>query len=69
MDYKNSEISALIDEYIHSERDRAILKRRFIDGICFEPLAEEFRLSVRQTKNIVYKQGDKIMYMIEKHRV
>ena len=55
MEYTNSEISALIDEFIHSERDRAILKRRLIDGICFEPLSEEFGLSVRQVKSIVYK--------------
>lgn len=52
-DIGNSEISALIDEWIHSQRDRAILKRRLIDGICFEPLAEEFDMSVRQIKNIV----------------
>lgn len=45
----------MIDEYIHSERDRAILKRRLIDGICYEPLAEEFDLSVSQVKRIVYK--------------
>lgn len=51
----NSQISHLIDEWIKSERDRKILKRRLIDGICFEPLAEEFELSVRQIKNIVYK--------------
>lgn len=51
----NSQISHLIDEWIKSERDRKILKRRLIDGICFEPLAEEFDLSVRQIKNIVYK--------------
>jgi hypothetical protein len=51
----NSQISHLIDEWIKSERDRKILKRRLIDGICFEPLAEEFELSVRQVKNIVYK--------------
>lgn len=51
----NSQISHLIDEWIKSERDRNILKRRLIDGICFEPLAEEFDLSVRQIKNIVYK--------------
>lgn len=56
----NSQIAALIDEYIHSERDRAILKRRLIDGIYFEPLAEEFDLSVRQVKNIVYKAQDKL---------
>ena len=51
----NSQISHLIDEWIKSERDRNILKRRLIDGTCFEPLAEEFNLSVRQIKNIVYK--------------
>lgn len=53
--YTNSQISQVIDEHIHSERDRKILKRRFIDGICYDPLAEEFDLSVRQIKNIVYK--------------
>lgn len=51
----NSEIAHLIDEYIHSERDRKILKRRLIDGICYEPLADEMDMSVRQIKNIVYK--------------
>lgn len=51
----NTEIRQIIDEYIHSQRDREIAKRRLIDGICYEPLAEEFYLSVRQTKNIVYK--------------
>lgn len=59
-DYTNSQILALIDEYIHSERDRAILRRRLIDGICYEPLAEEFDLSVNQVRRIVYKQQDKL---------
>lgn len=59
-DLSNSQIAALIDEYIHSERDRAILKRRLIDGICYEPLAEEFDLSVRQIKNIVYRAQDRL---------
>lgn len=59
-EYTNSEISAAIDEIIHNERDRAILKRRLIDGVCFEPLAEEFDLSVRHVQNIVYRGSDKI---------
>lgn len=54
-EYTNSEVAALIDEYIHSERDRAILKRRLIDGVLYEALAEEFDLSVRQTKAVVYR--------------
>ncbi len=56
-----SEIAFLIDEWIFNERDRAILKRRLLDGICFEPLAYEFDLSVRQIKNIVYK-AEKELY-------
>ena len=55
IEYSNSEISLIIDEWIHSERDRQILKRRLIDGCCYEPLAEEFNLSVRQVKSIIYK--------------
>lgn len=51
----NSQLSELIDEWIKDERSRAIMKRRLIDNICFEPLAEEFDLSVRQTQSIVYK--------------
>lgn len=54
MEYTNSQIEYVIDEYIHSERDRQLLKRRYIDGVVFEQLAEEFNLSVRQAKNIVY---------------
>ena len=59
-EYTNSQISALIDEHIHSERDRAMLKRRLIDGICYEPLAEEFDLSVQRTKAIIYKQQSRL---------
>jgi len=59
-DYTNSQIAALIDEHIHSERDRAILKRRLIDGCCFEPLAEEFGMSDRQIKRIVYKLQERL---------
>lgn len=60
-EYTNTEITILINEYIHSERDRKILKRRFIDGICYEPLAEEFDLSPKQIKNIVYKAENKLL--------
>lgn len=55
-----SELSRLIDEWIFSERDRAILKRRILDGCCYEPLAEEFGLSVRHTKAIVYKAENQL---------
>ena len=56
----NSEIGLLIDERIHHERNRRILRRRLIDGIRFEPLAEEFDMSVVQVKRIVYRYQDEI---------
>lgn len=61
----NSAIAKLIDEKVHHERNRKLLKRRLIDGICFEPLAEEFELSVRQVKYIVYRET-KVIFSKEK---
>ena len=55
MEYSNSQAREAIAEYIHSERDREILSRRLIDGITFERIAEEFQMSARQIKTIVYK--------------
>lgn len=52
-EYLNDEIEYFIDQCVHSERDRKILKRKLIDGITFEALAEEFHLSVSRVKIIV----------------
>lgn len=58
MDLSRSEIEYLIDEWIvnvsNAERNRNLMRRRLIDGVTYEKLAEEFSLSVCQTKNIVY---------------
>lgn len=56
----NSKINDVVDEWIKSERDRAILKRRLVDGITYEALAEEFDLSVRRVKTIVYRGMDRL---------
>ena len=61
MEYSNSQVRRIIEDFIHSERDRKILIRRFIDGISFEKLAEEQDMSVRQIKNIVYRD-EKIIF-------
>lgn len=68
-DLSKSKIEAAIDEWIvgtHAERNKAIVRRRLLDGICFEPLAEEFGLSVRQTKAIVYKCERRIFSHFDK---
>lgn len=59
----NSELSALIDEWVKGERDRAVMKDRLINCICFDPLAEKHNLSVVTVKRIVYKN----MNILSKH--
>ena len=56
-----SELTHLIDEWIFSERDRAIMKRRLIDNITYEKIAEEFELSPRRVSTIIYKNTQKII--------
>lgn len=49
-----SELEKLIDEWILNERDRKVIKRRLLDGIRYDKLSEEFDLSERRLKEIVY---------------
>ena len=51
--YLNDQIKEVIDQHIHSERDRAILKRNLCDDIGYERLAEEFDMSRSQIARIV----------------
>ena len=64
-----TQIEFAIDEYIigkNAERNREILRRRLIDGVCYEPLAEEFGLSTQQIKNVVYKYEKIVFSAVEK---
>lgn len=58
-----SEAERLINEWIFNARDRNILKRRVLDGVSFEELAEEFHLSTQRTKVIVYQSLDKLAHL------
>lgn len=53
MEYTNTRITYIINEYIHSERDRRVLLRRYVDGVTIERLAEEFDMSVGGIKLIL----------------
>jgi len=61
MEYTNSQMLSLIREHIHSDRDRIILRDRLIHGMTLEKLSEKHDLSVRQIKNIVYK-NERILF-------
>lgn len=66
IEYTNSEITRVINEYIHNERNRRILLRRYVDGISLESLAEEFDLSVTRIKKIIYGNEGVIFKHLDK---
>lgn len=59
-DIPNSRLSLLIDEWIKNERNRKLMKRRLIDGITLERLAEEFDISVTSTR-VIINQSEKLL--------
>lgn len=63
--YSNSEIRHIINEYIHSERDRDLLLDRWVNGYTYERLGELYDLSDVQVKRIVRKQSERLSSIIE----
>lgn len=55
IDLSRTEWEHLIDEWIFNERDREIIKRRLLDGLTFEQLANEFNFSTQNIQRIIYK--------------
>lgn len=54
-----AELERVIDMWVrgrNAERNRCIVKDRLLRGSTFEQLAEQYDMSVRQVKNIVYRQ-------------
>ena len=53
----NSEPSSIVDDWVKGQRDRLIMKRRLIDCIKIEALAEEFDMSVQNVRRIIDKNS------------
>lgn len=60
-----SEWENLIDEWIFSERDRAMLKRNLLDGRTYEQIAEQFDMSTRQVARLIPKLQEKLFRRIK----
>ena len=50
--YAHSKMDWIISEHVHSQRDRQILRRRFLDGITQDAVANEQQMSKRQIQYI-----------------
>lgn len=53
--YSNYRVSALIDEYIHSARDREILRDKLCDDLSYDELADKYGLAYESIKDIMRK--------------
>lgn len=60
----NRQWNKLIDDWIFSERDRAILKRRIIDDKSYDEIAEMFELSKIQLVRIINNHMEKLYRLI-----
>jgi hypothetical protein len=70
MEYTNSQIVALIDEHIHSARDRRIMKLHYVDGLSADMISridngkrdvpEEIRIQI-QPRQISRILSDKLL--------
>ena len=60
----NRQWNKLIDDWIFSERDRAIMKRRIISDKSYDEMAEMFELSKIQLVRIVNNHMDKLYRLI-----
>lgn len=52
-----------IGQWVHNEVDRKMLARKYLDGIGYEPLSEEFEMSPNHCK----KRIDKAKAQLFKH--
>jgi DNA-directed RNA polymerase specialized sigma subunit len=64
-DLSRSDWENLIDEWIFSERDRAMLKRNLLDGRTYEQIAEQFDMSTRQVARLIPKLQEKLFKRIK----
>ena len=65
--YSNTRLREIVEDYIHSERDRKILIRKYCDNRTIEQLAEEYQLSDSQIKRIIYKHSITIFSIMDRN--
>lgn len=69
--YANSHMEYMIDEYVtgkRSERNREILKLRFLRGLTYEEIAEVMDMSDKQIGRIIHRYGDPLLIRLSKSR-
>lgn len=66
--YSNIRLREIVEEYIHSERDRPVLIRKYCDKRTIKQLADEFYLSETTIKTIIYNNSFLIFSIMAKDK-
>ena len=53
--YINSQIMGIVSEVVHSQRDRDILRDKYVNGYTHEKIAEIHDMSTSQIKRIIHR--------------
>jgi DNA-directed RNA polymerase specialized sigma24 family protein len=61
----NERISRLIDNYVRRSDYRRILKDRMINGLTYNQIANIYGFSEKQVKNIVYKNENALLKILD----
>jgi DNA-directed RNA polymerase specialized sigma24 family protein len=61
----NEKISRLIDNYVRRSDYRRILKDRMINGLTYSQIANIYGFSEKQIKNIVYKNENALLKILD----
>lgn len=63
--FSRTSLAQLIDEWVHDEIDRTILKRRLLDNAPFQGIADEVFLSEDRTKKRFYESEHRLAGIAE----
>ena len=58
MEYTNSQIRDLINEYCHNSDDRKMLQLRLIDGMTFEQIGFEMGMTTKTVRIRIHRQEE-----------
>ena len=66
--YSNFRLREIIEEFIHSERDREILIQKYCNKKTVSQLAEIMDVSETTIKNVIYKHSFLIFSIMEEEK-
>ena len=54
-DYSNARVREVIDDYIHSSRDRALILDSLVDGLSYDELAGKYQIAYESVRDVMRK--------------